>query len=317
MKEWYQPDDRWPTLSIGSREEYVHAYVFEGRFHSGVPADVVQSYETVSHLMAQAWYHYPLYDEALAKLLFIQEMAIKLRCKQLGITATFFNNGKKRKHTLQTFIDALDIIEPAKGIAALLHRARNLRNRFAHPECHGYAGGIFRPHMLPLLNLLNDLFLQDALVEQAAAYVEELRQQRSKLGKGLLVLEWEGGNALLTDAQPLTAQRVHGDLRVIWHFSPMIPHILEVITTHQLCRPILLVLTETGVGKDGILGKDFRTGKTVQVKPIPAAHSEALREPYEAEIQQASAADYQIFEMLQTVEVAETLQELRFACFWN
>ena len=70
MNEWYQPDDRWPALGIGSREDYVAAYVFAGRFHPGVPADVVQAYETVSHLMAQAWYHYPLYDEALAKLLF-------------------------------------------------------------------------------------------------------------------------------------------------------------------------------------------------------------------------------------------------------
>jgi hypothetical protein len=80
---------------------------------------------------------FPPYDEALAKLLFLQEMVIKLRCKQ-----------------------------PAKKIAALLHRARELRNHFAHPESHGYAGGVFYHHMLPLLNVLNDMFLDDAFVSQ-------------------------------------------------------------------------------------------------------------------------------------------------------
>lgn len=267
--------------------------------------------------MAQAWYHYPLYDEALSKLLFLQEMAVKLRRKQVGIPSTFFCNGKKRRHTLQTFIDALAAAEPAKEIAALLHWARDLRNHFAHPEWHGYAGGMVCHHMLPLLNVLNDLFLEDTLVAQGAAYVEHLRQQRGELGEGLLVLEREGVNALLTDAQPLAAQLVDGEWRVIWCFFQMIPSILEVMTRHQICRPIVRVLTAVEVGKERIVGQDLKTGQPILVKPIPAAHSSAFRKPYEAKIRQASAEDYQIFKVLQAIEVAKASQELRYSCFWD
>lgn len=60
-------------------------HVFDGRFHAGVPEDVVRTYTTASQLMAQAWHHYPLYDEVVAKLLFILEMAVKLWCNQVGI----------------------------------------------------------------------------------------------------------------------------------------------------------------------------------------------------------------------------------------
>lgn len=317
MSEWYRPDERWPTLGMGSRDAYVQAYVFAGRFHAGVPRDVVQAYETASHLMAQAWYHYPLYDEALAKLLFLQEVAIKLRCKQLGIPSTFSHNGKRRSHTLQTFIDALDVAEPTKGIAPLLHRARGLRNHFAHPELHGYAGGLFRHHVLPLLNVLNDLFLEDQLVAQGAAYVAQLRQQRGELGMGLLVLEGEDGNALLTDAQPLAAQQVRGEWRVIWHFSQMIPRILGAITALRVPKPILRVLTEIDIGKENMFGQDLKTGETVQIRSLPAAHSEALRKPYEAEIRQASEENFQLFGLLQVAEVAEAIQELRYSYFWN
>ena len=252
MRDWYQPDDRWPTLGIRNREEYVDWYVYEGRFHAGVPEDVVRSYETVSRLMAQAWYCFPLYDEALVKLLFIQEMAIKLRGKQLEIPATFTSNGKRKRHTLQTLIDELSILEPAKQIATHLHRARDLRNHFAHPEIHSFGGGMFRHHMLPLLNLLNELFVENTLVARAGMYVEQLRQQRSQFGQGLLVLEWEGKSVLITDAQPLIAHWVHDEWRVIWRFSPMVPRVLGVITGHQIYQPIVLVLTDLNF-QEGIL----------------------------------------------------------------
>jgi hypothetical protein len=317
MKEWYQPDERWARVGINSREEYVQAYVFAGRFHADVPADVVQAYETVSHLLAQAWYYYPLYDEALAKLLFLQEMAIKLRCKQVGIAATYRSNGKKRSHTLQTYIDALQLVEPAKAITAMLHRARDLRNHFAHPEGHSFAGGIFRHHILPLLNLLNDLFLPDALVAQATAFVGQLQQHRSKWGKRLLTLEWNDANILLLDANPLIAQQVQGNFRIIWQFSPILPNIVQVLAKQQIPKPLLLVLTDVKMAEDNIVGKDLKTGKAVQLKPIPAAHSELLRNPYEAAINQASAEDRYVVEVLQNGAVAEAWHELRYAYFWE
>jgi hypothetical protein len=137
------------------------------------------------------------------------------------------------------------------------------------------------------------------------------------LGKGLLVLAWDGCNILLTDAQPLAAQRVHGEWRVIWCFYPMIPRVLEVMTKHQIYPPILRVLTAVEVGKERISGQDLKTGQNLQVEPLPEAHSELLRQPYEAEMRKASEEDHRVFEMLQAIEVTNASQEFRYSFFWN
>lgn len=103
---WYQPDPRWSALGLVTRESYVAHMVEPGAFHADVHEDVVKSYSTAAHLMALAWYHYPMYDEALKKLTGIMEMAVKLRCHQKGITLTVGVN-KPRNKPLVQLIDEL------------------------------------------------------------------------------------------------------------------------------------------------------------------------------------------------------------------
>ena len=180
MQDWYQPDPIWTALGITQRETYVQRHVFAGRFHAGVPADVVRAYGTAAHLMAQAWHHYPLYDEAIKKLLFTLEMAIKLRCQQVGIALSVSTAaGRQRAIRLQELIDQLAVAEPQKGVLLRerLHFARELRNSFAHPDHYSYGGVMLRHHVLPLLNILNFLFLAEVAVAQAVAHVAQLHEQ--------------------------------------------------------------------------------------------------------------------------------------------
>lgn len=70
MEEWYTADEIWSSYTTSkTREAYAQNWVVRGYFHAGVPEDVKAAYVTVEYLMALAWYHYPLYDEAMTKLL--------------------------------------------------------------------------------------------------------------------------------------------------------------------------------------------------------------------------------------------------------
>ncbi|MBD2770543.1 hypothetical protein IC235_21880 [Hymenobacter sp. BT664] len=208
MKDWYRPDAIWEYFGIKAREDYVQQYVFEARFHAGVPEDILRAYATASQLMAQAWHHYPLYDESITKLLFLVEMAVKLRCAQVGITLSTTNaTGRPRAKHLQKLIEELAQLEPHKAgqFQNPLDHARTLRNLVAHPGHYSHAGTMLRHHVQPLVNLLNLLSLDEAAVMRAADYLSQLEQQCQALGEGLMGLEWKGSNILLTRAWPLRA----------------------------------------------------------------------------------------------------------------
>lgn len=48
-----------------------------------VPEDIVKDYEIVEYIMAYTYYYYPMFEEALRKLLTMYEMALKLKYKEV------------------------------------------------------------------------------------------------------------------------------------------------------------------------------------------------------------------------------------------
>lgn len=155
--DWYSPDPRWPLIGFATREAYAARMVVTADFHAGVPVDVVEAYNTAAHLMALAWYHYPLYDEAIRKLTSMVEMGVKLRCQELGI-ATTSGAATPRPRPLAELIDVLCRAPEAAALKVQLHRARALRNSQAHPEHHSFGGIAMSVAVVPLVQLLNDLF---------------------------------------------------------------------------------------------------------------------------------------------------------------
>ena len=218
---YYQPDTRWPIFGTPTREQFEARYVFPPRFHAGVPEDVVESYTTASHLMAAAWYHYPIYDEALSKLLLLLEMAIKLRCQQLDLPA-----GPNR--TLKQLITTLEAAEPAKDLGWWLQLLRQLRNQVAHPERHSFGGATFRPAILRMVNTLNQLFEEEAAVTQGLQHCATLVDFANQ------PLEWSSLNPNefrpFTRAQPLRARRVGDEWRVVWSLFPSLPNCMPTVT---------------------------------------------------------------------------------------
>ncbi|GAB3585684.1 hypothetical protein [Hymenobacter daeguensis] len=156
--DWYEPDTTWQALGFPTRESYVAHMVAPAKFHGDVHEDVVKSYRTVEHLMALAWYHYPMYDEAIKKLTSMIEMAVKLRCQQVGIPITEGRDDSKNR-PLARLIDELCARLHAAELKQRLHAIRDIRNRQAHPEYHSFGGIAMSIAVEPLVYTLNLLFV--------------------------------------------------------------------------------------------------------------------------------------------------------------
>ncbi|MBD2769372.1 hypothetical protein IC235_15900 [Hymenobacter sp. BT664] len=156
--DWYEPDSTWRLLGFDTRESYVAHMVAPAQFHPEVHEDVVKSYRTVEHLMALAWYHYPMYDEAIKKLTSMVEMAVKLRCQQKGIPIAEGQNDSKNR-PLARLIDELCTQLQSAELKQRLHAVRGIRNRQAHPEHHSFGGIAMSIAVEPLVYTLNLLFL--------------------------------------------------------------------------------------------------------------------------------------------------------------
>ena len=319
MQDWYQPDATWKALGMADRDAFVQRCVFAGRFHAQVPQDVVRAYGTASHLMAQAWYHYPLYDEAVAKLLFTVELAVKLRCQQVGVAQTTTNAaGRTRSIRLQVLIDQLLATEPHKGrfLGQWLHHVRELRNSFAHPDRYSYGGISLGHHILPLLNLLNFLFLADSEIAEAASYLATLRQQ-VPAADNLLGLTWQGSNIILVRAEPQCATRVDGQWRVVWAFYPLLSQLHEALTRHQIHAPLVVVLTASEAVAGEVVGTALETGQTIRLMPAPAGVAQLLLPSYRTVWQQTNESDRQIFTFNQQASLTRAVDEQCYRHFWT
>ena len=162
---YHTPDSTWEAWDCYTFGQFISKFLVKGVFHPNVPEDVVKSYLIVEHMVAHAWYYYPAMDEALSKALLITEMAVKLRCRELGLQTSIKSvNGKILDVKLAKLTDQLLQLEPDKDIEHLLHWARINRNRIAHPNQHSYGMGIMVNFKF-VVSLLNLLFLTNEAVK--------------------------------------------------------------------------------------------------------------------------------------------------------
>ncbi|MEX2410059.1 MAG: hypothetical protein WD607_01590, partial [Candidatus Paceibacterota bacterium] len=188
MKDYLEPDKRWEHYKFRGQEEYIEKVVIEGCFHDQVPEDVIKAYTTSEYLMAHAYYHWEMFDEALKKCLFILEMAIKLKAQEKDIPLKTQNKkGKKYDRRLLDIIDDVCNEIYLSNLMLYLHKARELRNYFAHPLGHQYSGpnGTFT-YILHVVNVLNRLFKNDEWHKKNAEKTEAIGRQLNALTKKVL-----------------------------------------------------------------------------------------------------------------------------------
>lgn len=159
-RKFFDPDPIFSFERIHSREEYLEEFLIKSDFGPEVPKDVRDSYVTAEYLMAHAYYHSPMYDEAFWKVLGIYEMAVKFRCGELGIE--LFKSGREGKKdqpknlgTLHTeLIKKLDLDAFKYTFDWIL----TFRNEKAHPDKHSFGGTLYKMHIEMIVKFIKKIF---------------------------------------------------------------------------------------------------------------------------------------------------------------
>lgn len=318
MRKWYEPDQTWIAIGVKDKEDYVKHYVVEGRFHNDVHEDVVQAYRTAEYLMALSWYHYPMYDEALKKLLGILEIAVKLKCQQLRIPLEKVSaKGKKYIYRLEELIDKICELEPEKELNWQLHHGRKLRNTFAHPDRHSYMGGFIQLPFVPLINTLNLLFLNTATVSANKKYLASLKEDFSEFQKGAFMLESSDTGYLITKAEPLAAFLSNGEWYSCWFFDRVFKNVVEALSKPQSAEPLLITLAKLDK-KDALLtGIDVQTGAEIILSPTDHPVNQAMFTEFEQGWRSLEVKNQIIYEMNLKSEISKGLGKLMYQYCWN
>lgn len=314
MGKWYESDQTWDAIGVKGREDYVKHYVVEGRFHANVHEDVVKAYETAEHLMALAWYHYPMYDEALKKLLGILEMAVKLRCQELAIPLVGVNKkGKKVTYRLVDLIEEICLLDSDRNFKYQLNKARNLRNHYAHPNAHSFAGGIVKQAVVPLINVLNRLFLNPQIISTANDILDQLKPHNSIFEQGLFVLEIGDKKYLVTKAVVNEVLTIEGECYSLWVFLPVLEHKEE----YEYAPPILLLLSDIEVTDQVLTGKEFNTGVSVKLYSSTNPLYQEKLKLHERSWNNLTNSKQEAYRHHTSRTVAETISKLQYQLCWS
>jgi hypothetical protein len=263
---YHSPDNRWPIFGCPDYESYLEKYLVKGLFHAGVPEDVKKDFETIEHLMAHAWYHYPMYDEAMNKLLRTVELAVKIKCELLSIPITYKNKkGETRKEDLVGLIRSVHEKEPSKKLKIFLDHLRNLRNMFMHPDRSSYVGGMLYNKIVLTINILNILFADEQTILELEAKREQMRKKLQRFSQ--IVLGFQRG-----DEGILAHNLTFGDVFVNSEKEVLLIDIDPVgrfepgtKPQNQWIRPIFVELVDYKITSDKISGIEVDSGKPVSV----------------------------------------------------
>jgi hypothetical protein len=320
MKGWYEADETWWAIGIKNREEYIDKYVLEGKFHEKVPEDVVNSFHTAEYLMAHAWYHYPMYDEAVKKLLGIFEMTVKLKWQALGFDLEYENKrGKKVAYKLAELINKICSFEKEKGLIEQLHNVRELRNYHAHPKRYSFVGGsIAQQSIIPLINILNMLFLDSKTVLEAKQELIKLKEHSSQFADGLFVLErGEGKGVLITQASPAEVFKINGEWISFWSCLPVLSNAYKMLSNNKYPPPITIGFSDVTVKDNDIVGREIRTESEVLIKPTSKPLNQEKLKQYQQEMNLLTQEQRLFYSWSVRREVTQGLNKFKYLYYWN
>lgn len=267
--QFHQPDNRWPVFGCPDYQTFLDKYLVTGRFHNDVPEDVKKNYETIEHMMAFAWYHYPLYDEALNKLLRTFEMAIKLKCALLSISLTKMNKkGVEQKKDLVQLIKEVCVREPGKRQSVFLDHLRTLRNYAMHPDSHSYVGAMLKNKIILTVNILNILFASEEVIVKMDTLLDERNAQLKSLNGEAFAFFNDGVNQLVHTIN-IDNVFINGKAKIYLIFlEPVVIYTKEERENNSMPQPITLELKNPLFHANKITGQDADTGSPVVIEVL-------------------------------------------------
>jgi hypothetical protein len=264
---YFSPEPHWKMYGIKSRKAYIDKFVIKGRFHDAVHKDVLKSYKTVEYLMAHAYYHWPMYDEALKKLLGIFEMAIKLRCKELNISLeTIDRNGKKRKRFLGSLIKSLCDKGYPDALKSTMDRLRSLRNHHSHPDRHSFAGATSSGSIKPIVNLLNQLFLPvDSFIEKQTVQ-NEFKSALAHYTNKLLIVPYDRAPVLMYNPRLISSEKLNNEWFHFITFEAVVNNPKEYLNGGMALLPPTTILGTVEFEGNSIHAYQFETNSVIEIK---------------------------------------------------
>lgn len=252
--QWYEPDTRW-DLYAKSREEFVDRFVVEGKFHKNVPEDIVTDFQTVSYLMAHSYYHWPMFDEAMSKLLLIMEMAIKLKAKALGIPT---KNGKRDKR-LVNIIDDVFENDFLKFLKPDFDRARNFRNIKMHPDNLMFMGamGFTDANARLFANTINLLFLESNELNKLHSTIHELESILKPFKTGIYVLQFQDKKILIDGFYTFKYREFENNKLLLLYINPLTTNVHEKFVEKKYPEPLIIAFKDFSIKEDSIEGEDL------------------------------------------------------------
>lgn len=270
--QYHTIDGRWEIFGCLDYNTFLDRFVIKGLFHKDVPKDIVESYILVEYIMAHAYYHYPLYDEALSKLLRITEMAVKLKCKQLNIpleAPRTDKNGNTRmqKLELNSLINSISKHEPFREIKDKLHSVRSIRNSFMHPEHYSYAGITRVASIKGIVVLLNKLFLPEQCIRNNQQHTKGIQKKVKSFTKGPIVLEFNNKKYLISDVNIYDSAFIQGEWFYYLVCNPVITDFKQQTENNKIFPPFKFFIRSLSVNGKNIIADCLSMENPIIINP--------------------------------------------------
>jgi hypothetical protein len=282
LMEYFKPDDTWEVFGIKSKEEYLEKNVIPGNFHPLVPEDVIKSFKTVTHLTAQAYYYYPIYDEALNKCLRIFELAIKLKAKQLGL----------KKDSLNNLINKLCQVQHLEHLKKTLHRARTIRNMQMHPENHS-AGWFMikgKGNIQMFANFINEMFLEEAELNYMMSEREKFEDFRNSISENPFCIQLNENEFYAEEINSIRVFPNFGSIKAAISVVPYYENITDLLDK-MYTKPYVLYLKDYRVEGSLIMGETI-DGINLSIGTTKSELAMEQRDNWLADIQKSEKKDW-------------------------
>ncbi|KAB2872050.1 MAG: hypothetical protein F9K37_01510 [Bacteroidales bacterium] len=302
---YLEPDSRWSLWHCKTNEEFIEKFLVKGKFHKDVPEDVIKEYTTVEHLVAHSFYYYPMFDEAFSKTTRIFEMAVKLRCDQLGVKPS-----GKGFIPLNNYISALK--EYYGDISEDWENEKKLRNLFAHPEKHFFMGPINRFYAFQhFVNIINKLFSSREKLDEVKNNTIELANKFKNFKKGIFILDSEDKLFVIERVVPHICIYKNEKSYSFWEFRPILTKFPQTMDEYSTINPLYRIIENLEFKDNTISGLDAKSNNHIKIyksnspidnkvalnyKSMYTSSDERVKHVYEGHINNFIAQQLSLFE---------------------
>ncbi|SDM66052.1 hypothetical protein [Kriegella aquimaris] len=316
---WYKPDDRWKIWNIKSKDDFVEKFVVEGKFHSKVPSDIVEAFKTATYLMAHAFFYYPIYDEAMSKILLVMEMAVKLKAKELEIDLKSPPNKKGDVYDKKLYKVIEEICE-RKYLTFLqpeFDRARVMRNSRMHPNEHTIMGamGFTNGNAMLFVNIINKLFLSEEDLNYNMIKYDELSAKISKFKQGLFRLDFEFGPILITTIYDFKYLKHKESEILLLYVQPILNNFKENIENYNY-EVLVLALKEFELKGHKLKGMGINN-KPINIYPNQKQENIVVWESFLQEYDKVNSDNITQFQIQTSRMALWRYEELIYENFWD